>query len=49
MNKKFLVWIIWLILLILWNYGLPYATPIEDVLVGVVLSFAVILTNKIIK
>jgi len=31
-------WIIWLILVILWNYGFPDATPFQDVIVAVILS-----------
>ena len=31
-------WIIWLVLVILWNYGFPQATPLQDVVVAVFLS-----------
>ena len=31
-------WIIWLVLVILWNYGFPQATPFQDDLVAVFLS-----------
>ena len=34
-----IIYIIWLIGVILWNFGVPYASPIEDVLVAVALSF----------
>jgi len=44
---KFLsLWTAWLILVILWNYGYPKATPIYDVLVAAVLSIIFILINK---
>ncbi len=33
------VYIIWLIGVILWNYSVPDATPTEDVIVAIVLSF----------
>ena len=33
------VYIIWLIGVILWNYGVPNASPIEDVIVAIILSF----------
>ena len=33
-----LKWIIWLILVILWNFGFPEATPFNDVVVAVILS-----------
>ncbi len=32
-------WFIWLILIVLWNFGFPNATAILDVFVSVVLSF----------
>ena len=32
------VYIIWLIGVILWNFGVPNATPIEDVIVAITLS-----------
>ena len=33
------IYIIWLIGVILWNFGYPAANPIEDVLAAIVLSF----------
>ncbi len=33
------VYIIWLIGVIIWNYGFPFAKPIEDVIVAILLSF----------
>ena len=38
-NKKLIKWFFWLILVVLWNYGYPMATPLEDVVVAVLLSF----------
>jgi len=43
------VYIIWLIVLIVWNFGVPDATPIEDVIIAIVLSFLSIGLKKIIK
>ena len=37
MIKK-IKWIIWLILVVLWNYGFPNASPFQDVIVAVFLS-----------
>jgi len=37
MNYK--VFFIWLSLVILWNFGVPRALPIYDVLVAIILSF----------
>jgi len=34
-----IIYIIWLIGVILWNFGVPNATPLEDVLAAVTLSF----------
>jgi len=36
-------WITWLILVILWNYGFPKASPFEDVLVAAFLSILFII------
>ena len=40
-------WFVWLILVILWNYGFPKATPIQDVLVAVILSVLFIIIQKL--
>ena len=39
-------WFAWLVLVILWNYGYPNATPLQDVLVAVILSVLFIIINK---
>jgi hypothetical protein len=41
-----IIYIIWLIGVILWNFGVPNASPLEDVLVAVVLSFLSIVLKK---
>ncbi len=38
-----LLWLTWLILVILWNYGFPEATPFQDVFVAVILSLLFII------
>ncbi len=38
-----LSWITWLILVIVWNYGFPDATPFQDVVVAVILSLLFII------
>ena len=43
------VYLIWLILVILWNYGVPMATPLEDVIVAVLLSFFSIGVKRLIS
>ncbi len=37
-NGKKINWLIWLILVIFWNYYFPEATPFQDVIVAVILS-----------
>jgi|TARA_B100001758_G_scaffold133643_1_gene115034 hypothetical protein len=33
------IYIIWLIGIVLWNFGYPYAKPLEDVIAAILLSF----------
>ncbi len=40
------IYIIWLIGVIIWNYGFPNASPLEDVLVAIILSFLTIILKK---
>ena len=46
---EIIFWFIWLLLVIIWNYGYPAASPFLDVLVAVLLSLANIVVLKIIK
>ena len=41
-------WIVWLVLVILWNYGFPNATPLQDVLVAVILSVLFIIIQRLL-
>ena len=43
------VYLIWLIGVILWNFGYPSADPIEDVIAAVLLSLISIYLKKFIK
>ena len=43
MNK--INWSAWLILVILWNFGFPEATPFQDVIVAVILSLLFIIVK----
>ena len=45
MVKK-ISWLAWLVLVILWNYGFPKATPLQDVIVAVILSILFIIIKK---
>ena len=40
-------WLSWLVLVILWNYGFPKATPLQDVLVAVILSILFTIIQKL--
>ena len=40
------IYLIWLIGVIVWNYGVPQATPLEDVLVAIALSFLTMCLKK---
>ena len=46
MSKK-INWIAWLVLVILWNYGFPKATPLQDVLVAAILSVLFIIIQQL--
>ena len=41
--------IVWLLFVVAWNYGVPAATPFEDVFVAVILFFMTIFLSKYIK
>ena len=43
------VYIIWLVGVILWNYGYPEAKPLLDVLAAIILSFVSIGLKKYFK
>tara|TARA_B100001996_G_scaffold354088_1_gene315840 strand:- start:831 stop:971 length:141 start_codon:yes stop_codon:yes gene_type:complete len=43
------IYIIWLIGVILWNFGFPKATPIADVVVAILLSLLSIGLKKWLK
>ena len=43
------VFIIWLIGVIFWNFGYPIASPLEDVIAAIILSFISVYLKKFIK
>ena len=43
------IYIIWLIGVILWNFGFPNAQPIDDVIVAILLSFLSLVLKKYLK
>jgi hypothetical protein len=44
-----IVFIIWLIGVITWNFGVPNASPIEDVIIAIILSILSMSLKKFIK
>tara|TARA_B100001769_G_scaffold11229_1_gene7850 strand:+ start:735 stop:890 length:156 start_codon:yes stop_codon:yes gene_type:complete len=48
-NFKIINWLVWLVLVIIWNYGYPEASPLLDVIIAVILSFVSIILIKFIK
>ena len=42
-------WIIWLLFVILWNYGFPNASPFKDVLVAAFLSILFIIIQLLLS
>ena len=43
------IYIIWVIGVIIWNFGFPNATPIEDVIIAILLSFLSVGLKKWLK
>ena len=48
-NIEIILWFVWFLLVIIWNYGYPAASPFLDVLVAVILSLANVILLKFIK
>ncbi len=49
MKKNISLWFVWLLLVVLWNYSFPEASPFWDVTVAVFLSLLQIILLKLIK
>ncbi len=43
------VFIIWLVLVFAWNFGYPEASPLEDVIVAIILSLFSTILKKYLK
>ena len=41
-----LVYLIWLVAVIAWNFGVPDATPTEDVIIAIILAYLSSLLKK---
>ncbi len=46
---KFKIFLFWLLLVIGWNYRVPDATPLMDVIMAVIFSFISMLSNSILN
>ncbi len=43
------IFLIWLVMVIAWNFGYPEASPLEDVIVAIVLSLFSTFLKKYLK
>jgi len=48
MKKSYLIYVLWLLLVILWNFLYPGVSPIYDVIAAIILSGIVQILKKII-
>tara|TARA_Y100000389_G_scaffold162546_1_gene165362 strand:+ start:624 stop:779 length:156 start_codon:yes stop_codon:yes gene_type:complete len=46
-RANIMIFIIWLVLVVIWNYGFPLASPAEDVFVAVLLSILSVIMNRL--
>ena len=46
---KIIIWLVWFVLVVVWNYGYPEASPLLDVIIAVILSFVSIILMRFIK
>ena len=49
MESKITKFLVWVALVFAWNFGFPEATPLEDVLVAIALSFLSMGLKKYLK
>jgi len=43
------IFVIWLVLVVAWNFGYPQASPLEDVIVAIILSLLSMALKKYLK
>ena len=43
------IFVIWLVLVVAWNFGYPQASPMEDVIVAIILSLLSMALKKYLK
>ncbi len=44
--KSTIIFILWVVMIILWNFGVPHAEPWQDVAVAIILSLLVNFLKK---
>ena len=49
MSSSTKIYIIWLIGVIIWNFGFPNAIPLADVIAAILLSFLSMILSKYLK
>ena len=43
------VFVIWFVMVVAWNFGYPEASPLEDVVVSIILSLFSTMLKKLLK
>ena len=43
------VFVVWFVMVVAWNFGYPEASPLEDVVVAIILSLFSTMLKKLIK
>ena len=43
------IFVIWIVLVIAWNFGYPNASPLQDVLVAIILAIFNLVLKKYLK
>ncbi len=41
------IYLVWLLGVIIWNFGFPKASPLEDVIIAVLLTFITVVAKKV--
>ncbi|MDC3186270.1 hypothetical protein OA965_01315 [Candidatus Pelagibacter sp.] len=49
MSSSIKIYTVWLIGVIIWNFGFPNAIPLADVIAAILLSFLSLILNKYLK
>tara|TARA_B110000014_G_C19781179_1_gene406171 strand:- start:26 stop:208 length:183 start_codon:yes stop_codon:yes gene_type:complete len=44
-----IIYLLWLLLVVLWNFGVPGAAPFEDVVMAIIIGFVAYMLKKILQ